>query len=111
MYWSRVKPWYCNLDSKSLIIWSISFSTITSGKSIVAVSIAAFITASSYSLSALLSLFSWIFLATSSFNSAIVSNSETSLANSSSNSGNSFTFISLIVTSNLAGLPFNSSLP
>ena len=51
------------------------------------------------------------FLVTSAFKSAIVSNSEASLANSSTNSGNSFTFISLIVTSNLAGLPFNSSLP
>ena len=47
----------------------------------------------------------------SSLSSANVSNSETSLANSSSNAGTSLTFISFTVTSNLAGFPFNSSEP
>ena len=54
------------------------------------------------------SLLNNIFLVISSFNSAKVSNSDVSFANSSSNSGSSFTLIAFTVHLNTAGFPARS---
>ena len=109
MYCSMERPLCAILCANSLIMFSHCVSIIASGISIVDLSMIFLIASSSFVRFASFSFSTSRCFLKSSLYSANVSNSDTSEANSSFNSGSSFALISLILTLNTAGFPAKSA--
>ena len=109
-YWSKGIPWDASCCFRLSTIFSHCRSIIASGMSASMPSATFCIRASSKARWAAFSRSSVIFFFRSAFSSLSVSNSETSLANSSSMAGTSLALTSLTFTWKTTGLPASSGV-